>query len=28
MDPDTGEYEGGYFNLIDGSLMALRFDRG
>jgi hypothetical protein len=28
MDPDTGEYEGGYFNLIDGSLMALRFARG
>lgn len=28
MDPDTGEYEGGYFNLIDGALMALRFDRG
>ncbi len=28
MDPDTGEYEGGYFDLIDGALMALRFDRG
>ena len=28
MDPDTGEYEGGYYNLIDGTLMALRFARG
>jgi zinc/manganese transport system substrate-binding protein len=28
MDPDTGEYEGNFFDLIDGTLMALRFDRG
>jgi hypothetical protein len=27
MDPDTGEYYGGYLELIDGALMALRFAR-
>jgi zinc/manganese transport system substrate-binding protein len=28
MDPDTGEYYGGYFELIDCALMALGFDFG
>lgn len=28
MDPDTGEYGGDYFELIDGALMALGFDFG
>jgi zinc/manganese transport system substrate-binding protein len=28
MDPDTGEYEGDYFAMIDGALETLRFDRG
>lgn len=28
MDPDTGEYYGDYFELIDGALMSLGFDFG
>ena len=28
MDPDTGEYYGDYFELIDGAIMNIKFDRG
>jgi zinc/manganese transport system substrate-binding protein len=28
MDPDTGEYYGDYFEMIDGALMSLGFDFG
>ena len=28
MDPDTGEYYGDYFELIDGAIINIKFDRG
>lgn len=28
MDPDTGEYYGDYFELIDGAIMNIKFERG